>query len=305
MRSLRLSDTGQELVEVDVPRPSAAKGEVLVRVHAAGITPSELAWSPTSHTKNGEKRTGAVPSHEFSGEVAEVGEAVEGLSAGQEIYGMNDWFADGALADYCITRAEWIAPKPGTLNFAEAASVPIGALTAWQGLFDRANLRAGERVLVHGGTGGVGVFAVQLARLRGAYVITTVSAGNIEFAKELGADECIDYKASVFEERVRDVDVVFDAVGGETLERSWGVLNQHGRLVTVAAGSEATADERIKRAFFIVEPRHDQLVEVAKLLDARELKAVVDEVVPLSKAPDAYAGAIERTGRGKLVAAVR
>jgi NADPH:quinone reductase-like Zn-dependent oxidoreductase len=302
---MRLSDSGQELMEVNVPRPSAAKGEVLVRVHAAGVTPSELAWSPTSHTKSGEKRTGAVPSHEFSGEVAEVGEAVEGVSAGQEIYGMNDWFADGALAEYCITRPEWIAPKPGTLSFAEAASVPTGALTAWQGLFDRAKLRAGERVLVHGGTGGVGVFAIQLARLRGAHVITTVSASNIEFAKELGADECIDYKAGAFEERVRDLDVVFDAVGGETLKRSWSVLNQRGRLVTVAAGSEAITDERTKRAFFIVEPRRDQLVELAKLLEAGELKAVVDAVVPLSKAGDAYAGAMERTGRGKLVIAVR
>ena len=166
MRALRLDGSPQTpaLIEKEVPQPKPRQGEVLVRVCAAGVTPTELLWYPTSHTKNGDQRNGAVPSHEFSGEIAEIGARVAGISIGQEVYGMNDWFADGALAEYCITQPDWIAPKPRHLSHAEAASVPIGALTAWQGLFDRAKLQPGERVLVHGGAGAVGVFVLQLAR---------------------------------------------------------------------------------------------------------------------------------------------
>jgi NADPH:quinone reductase-like Zn-dependent oxidoreductase len=269
---------------------------VLIQVHAAGVTPTEVIWYPTSHTKNGEKRTGAVPSHEFSGEVGETGE---------EIYGMNDWFAEGALAEYCITQPAWIAPKPRRLSHAEAASVPIGALTAWQGLFDRARLQHGERVLIHGGAGAVGIFAIQLARARGAHVITTVSARNFEFVMDLGAHEVIDYKAAPFEDKAREIHVVFDAVGGDTLRRSWGVLKQNGRLVTIAADGERPADERTKQAFFIVEPNRQQLLEIGQLIDAGDLRPVVDTVLPLSQASAAYAGNVEKKGRGKLVVAVR
>ncbi|MEO8126194.1 MAG: NADP-dependent oxidoreductase [Bryobacteraceae bacterium] len=295
---------GGALVEVESVRPKPRAGEVLIRVRAAGITPTELIWYPTSHTKGGEKRTGAVPSHEFSGEVAEIGEGVSGLSIGENIYGMNDWFEGGALAEYCVTQPGWIAPKPQRLTQAEAASVPIGALTAWQGLFERGKLQAGEHVLVHGGAGSVGIFVIQLARFRGARVFTTVSADDFDFVKDLGADEVIDYKAGPFEDKVSDIDLVFDAVGGETLRRSWGVLKENGRLVTIAADSEGTREERAKQAFFIVEPRRDQLVEIGNLVDAGGLRTVVDTVLPMSRAGDAYAGKVQRSGRGKMVVSV-
>jgi NADPH:quinone reductase-like Zn-dependent oxidoreductase len=306
MKSLHLTDFAQNpgLVEKDIPRPKPQKGEVLIRVHAAGITPTEIVWYPTSHTKNGEKRTGAVPAHEFSGEIAEMGEGVMELPAGQKIYGMNDWFADGALAEYCVTQSDWIAPKPEHLDYAEAASVPIGALTAWQGLFDRAKLQPGERVLVHGGAGAVGIFAVQLARSRGAHVIATVSAQNVEFVRELGANEAIDYKAAPFEEKAREVDVVFDAVGGETLQRSWAVLKANGRLVTIAASSEAPPDDRTKQAFLLVKPNREQLIQIGELLDAGDLRPIVDTVLPFSEASEAYTGNLRKKGRGKLVVAV-
>jgi NADPH:quinone reductase-like Zn-dependent oxidoreductase len=303
VKSLHFNDSVQSpaLIDRDVPQPKPGPGEVLVRVQAAGITPTELIWYPTTHTKNGEKRAGAVPVHEFSGTIAEIGTGVAGLAVGQEIYGMNDWFADGALAEYCLTQPDWIAPKPRSLDHTEAASVPIAALTAWQGLFDRAKLQAGERILVHGGAGAVSVFAIQLAHSRGAHVITTVSAHNVDFVKEIGADEVIDYKAAPFEDQVRDIDVVFDAVGGDTLQRSWSVMKPNGRLVTIAADSETTADERIKQAFFIVEPNQRQLVEIGKLLDAGSLRAIVDTVLPLLRASEAYTGQVERKGRGRLV----
>jgi len=294
MKSWRLTDS--VLIETDISQPKPREGEVLVRVHAAGVTPTEVIWYPTSHTKNGQPRIGAIPSHEFSGEIAETGE---------EIYGMNDWFADGALAEYCVTQPAWVAPKPRRLSHAEAASVPIGALTAWQGLFDRAKLQPGERVLIHGGAGAVGIFAIQLARSRGAHVITTVSARNIEFVIGLGANEAIDYKTVPFEAKTREIDVVFDAVGGDTLRRSWSVLRQNGRLVTVAASSETPPDERTKQAFFIVEPNRQQLLEIGERIESGELRPVVDTVLPFSRASDAYTGNVKKQGRGKLVVAVR
>jgi NADPH:quinone reductase-like Zn-dependent oxidoreductase len=217
---------------------------------------------------------------------------------------MNDWFADGALAEFCIAPLSSVAAKPRNLSHAEAASVPIGALTAWQGLFDHAKLQSGERVLVHGGAGAVGVFAIQLARLHGAHVIATASAGNLDFVASLGAEKVIDYKKSRFEDSAKDVDVVFDTVGGETLERSWGVLGPRGRLVTIASSAENTIDERVKEAFFIMEPNRKQLTEVAEMLEAGRMRAVVDTVIPLSQAPDAFAGRVKRSGRGKIVVEV-
>ena len=277
----------------------------MVRVHAAGVTSKELLWYPTTYLKNGQARQRAVPGHEFSGVIAAVGDGVSDFRFGQEIYGMNDWFADGATAEFCITQPSNVAPKPAKLTHVEAASVPIAALTAWQGLFDRANLQAGERMLVHGGAGAVGIFAIQLARFRGAHVTATASTGNLAFVSALGADRVIDYRAVRFEEHTSEMDVVFDTVGGETLQRSWGVLRRNGRMVTIAADSEATADERVKQAFFIVEPNREQLTRITQMLDAGDLRTVVDAVVPLAQASAAYRGEVRRrNGRGKVVIAV-
>ena len=144
---------------------------------------------------------GTVPGHEFSGVITAIGKDVQGFEVGDEVYGMNDWFADGATAEFCITLPQNIARKPSTLSHEAAASVPIGALTAWQGLMERAKLEPGERVLIHGGAGAVGLYAVQLAQIRGAHVITTVSTQDIDFVKRLGADEAIDYKGSGLKKR--------------------------------------------------------------------------------------------------------
>jgi NADPH:quinone reductase-like Zn-dependent oxidoreductase len=182
------------LVEKELPQPACQAGEVPIRVHAAGVTSLELDWHPSSHAKNGGSRTAAVPSHEFSGEIAGFGEGVKDLSIGKEIYGINDW-SPMERSPSSETRRAWIAPKPRTLSHAEAASLPIRALTARQGLFDRAHLRDGERVLIHGGAGAVGTLAIQFAHHAGAHVIATVSARDIDFVKGLGADEAIDLQS--------------------------------------------------------------------------------------------------------------
>jgi NADPH:quinone reductase-like Zn-dependent oxidoreductase len=296
---------GPILIASALPQPQPGEGELLIRVRATGVTPTELLWYPTTHTKQGGTRTRAVPGHEFSGIIAAVGKGADGFNVRDEIYGMSDWFADGAVAEFCLTQPQNIAMKPKSLTHELAATVPIGALTAWQGLFDRAKMQSGERVLIHGAAGAVGLFAVQLAHLRGAYVIATASARNAEFVKQLGAHEVIDYETSRFEDQVGSVDIVFDAVGSDTLNRSWTVLKPSGRIVTIAADSEATADQRVKDAFFIVEPNQEQLLEVAKLLDAGSLKAFVSAVVPLKEASIAYSRAVpDKRDYGKIVVAV-
>jgi NADPH:quinone reductase-like Zn-dependent oxidoreductase len=307
VRAMRVNKEQQGPIPIAaaLAQPQPGDGELLIRVRATGVTPTELLWYPTTHTKEGRARTRAVPGHEFSGIITALGKGVSDFSVADEIYGMNDWFADGATAEFCLAQSQYIAPKPKSLSHELAATVPIGALTAWQGLFDRAKMHSGERVLIHGAAGAVGLFAVQLAHLNGAYVIATASAGNTEFVKQLGADEVIDYKTSRFEEQVENVDIVFDAVGGETLDRSWHVLKPGGRIATIAADSEATTDQRVKDAFFIVEPNQKQLLETAELLDGGTLKTFVSAVVPLEEASVAYGRAVpDRRGYGKVVIAV-
>ena len=299
------STQGPLLIATELTQPEPGEGELLVSVHAVGVTHTELDWYPTTYAKDGTPRQRAVPGHEFSGVIAAVGKNTMGFEVGQEIYGMSDWFIDGATAEFCLTQPQSIASKPVTLTHEAAATVPIGALTAWQGLFEHAKLQPGERVLVQGGAGAVGLFAVQLAHLHGAHVIATASQKNLQLVAELGADEVIDYKASRFEDRSGRVDVVFDTAGGDALDRSWAVLNPSGRLVTVVSGLPDNAEQRVKDAFFIVEPSQIQLLEVARLLDSRTLKTYVNAVVSLEEASDAYSGNVRgKLGYGKVVIAI-
>jgi NADPH:quinone reductase-like Zn-dependent oxidoreductase len=302
---VKMTQQGETLRLAQAPQPVPGPAEVLVRVHAVGVTPTELVWYPTSHTKDGAQRIDAIPGHEFSGVIAALGHSVNGFAIGQQIYGMNDWFADGATADYCLTIPSSIAPKPTTLSHEETATLPLGALTAWQGLFDHGALQPKDRVLVHGGSGAVGLFAVQLAHRNGTHVIATTSTPNLAFVKSLGADEVIDYKTARFQDLVRDIDIVFDTVGGETRDLSWPVLKPNGRMITVAADGESSSDPRIKNNYFIVEPNQQQLLEVANLIDAGKLKTFVNAAVPFDEAPLAYARKVEnKRGYGKVVVTI-
>ena len=288
------------LVPAEVETPQPRHGEVLIRVHAVGVTHTELLWQPTTHSKSGVNRRHAIPGHEFSGAIAAVGVGADDI-VGQEVFGMNDWYAQGATAEYCCTLPSAIAPKPARLTHVEAASVPIDALTAWQGLFDRAQLQAGERVLIHGGAGAVGVFAIQLARWRGADVLTTASGRDRDFLLRLGAHQVIDYHTERFEDLAKDVDVVFDAVGGSTLQRSWGVLGLGGRLVTIVSTVKSADDERTKRALFFVEPNRRQLGDIAAMLDAGQLRPVVGATIPFDQAAASASESVRKRRPGKTV----
>jgi NADPH:quinone reductase-like Zn-dependent oxidoreductase len=291
VKAIRLHhvDGPKSLLYEDAPKLIPKEHQVLVRVYATAITPTELDWYPTFHTPEGGMRPfPIILGHEFSGVVEAVGSGCLGIQVGDPIYGLSDWFIDGAQAEYCLTVPANIAPKPVTLEHAHAAAVPISALTAWQALIDRAHLSAGRRVLIHGAAGGVGSFAVQLARHQSAHVITTVSAANTDFVKALGADEVIDYRITPFETVVGDVDVVLDTVGGNTRDRSWGVLRKGGRLITIAADAEGSKEQRVRDAFFIVEPNRHQLVNIAHLIDTGALRPVVGAVFSMENFRQAY-----------------
>jgi NADPH:quinone reductase-like Zn-dependent oxidoreductase len=290
MHAFRLyrQDDPSSWVYEDAPVPEPGQGEVLVRVYAAGVTSTELSWTPTWTTPAGAPRNlPVIPGHEFSGEIVAKGAGVEDMGVRDMIYGLNDWYRDGAQAEFCVARVEDIARKPSSVDHVHAAATPISALTAWQGLFDRSQLLPGQRVLIHGAAGGVGVFAVQLAHWRGAQVIGTASAGNLDFVRGLGADEVIDYRTTPFEDVIREVGVVFDGVGGETLERSWNVLKPGGKLVTIVSVRQAS-DERSQAAFFIVKPSKTQLDDVARLIDVGTLRPIIGKVFDLANGRQAY-----------------
>jgi NADPH:quinone reductase-like Zn-dependent oxidoreductase len=266
------------------------------------VTPTELLWVTTWTTRAGEPRPfPIIPGHEFSGEVHGLGSGVNDVAVGEAVFGMNDFFGDGAQAEFCVARSADVAPKPTSIDHVTAAVVPISALTAWQGLAERAKLTRGERVLVHGAAGNVGLFAVQIAHGIGAHVIGTASGQDLEFVRDLGADEVIDYRARSFEDAVTGVDVVFDTVGGDTLARSWGVLRPGGRMVTIAADAEHTREQRVKDAFFIVEPNREQLTRISRMIDAGKLRVFVGAAFPLQEASQAYA---QKPVRGKNVLVV-
>jgi NADPH:quinone reductase-like Zn-dependent oxidoreductase len=289
------------LVFGELPMPQPQAGEVRVQVYTTAVTPTEFEWYPTFNTPAGGARPFPIVSgHEFSGIVSAVGAGVTGLRVGDAVYGLNDWFGNGANADFCIAPAAALAPKPVTLSHAQAAVVPISALTAWQALIGRGRVQPGQRVLVHGAAGAVGVFAVQLAHHLGAHVIATASAGNLDFVRSLGADEVIDYRAARFENAVVNVDFVFDGVGGDTLARSWGVLSPGGKLVTIATSSSGSADARIREAFMLVETNRAQLVAISGLLESGTLRAHVAAEYPLVEAQAAYARAQRGGLRGKI-----
>jgi NADPH:quinone reductase-like Zn-dependent oxidoreductase len=291
MRVVRLRAPGgpDQLAVEEADRPRPGPGEALVRVHAAAITRDELEW-PVG-------RLPAIPSYELSGVVDEVGPGGAGVAAGDEVFALTPFDRDGVAADYTALPAELLVPRPRALGHTEGAAIPLPALTAWQGLFDHGRLGAGERVLIHGAAGGVGAFAVQLARASGAHVIGTASAASLASVRELGAHEAVD-AATRFEDSIEPVDLVFDTAGGERLRRSPAVLGAGGQLVSVA---EEPPEGGV---FFIVEPNREQLTSLAELANAGELRPPSVEVFPLSSARDAFARSLEPARHGKVVLAV-
>jgi len=279
-----------------VPVPDPGPGELLVEVRATAVTAAELSWPETWP---------ATPCHDVSGVVAAAGPGVAGWRPGDEVYGLIGFDRPGAAADFVTVPAADLAAKPATVDHVAAAAVPLGALTAWQALHEHAQLRPGQHVLVHGGAGGVGAYAVQLAALHGARVTATTSARDRAFVAGLGARDVLDY-ASRFEDQVRAVDVVIDPVGGDTTARSWQVLSSGATLVAIAEqpaeGNGGRADAR--GVYFVVRPDAGQLRELAALIDTQQLRPMVSAVFELSALPEAFRAQRARRAPGKVVISI-
>jgi NADPH:quinone reductase-like Zn-dependent oxidoreductase len=304
VKAVRVHSFGPpEVISVeDVPEPEPREGEVVVRVKAAGVGPWD-AWIRSGKSALPEPLPLTLGT-DLSGVVHSIGPNVEGLQIGDEVFGVTNERFTGAYAEYAVAKAAMIAAKPKSLNHIHAASVPVVAVTAWQMVFELAQLAPGESVLVHGGAGNVGAYAVQLAKRAGAMVITTASAKDLTYARGLGADGVIDYRARQFEEQVKDIDAVLDTVGGETLGRSYGVLKRGGILVSAAArpSKEKTEQRGVRALFFLVEVTTQRLRKIAELIDAGGLKTEVGEVLWLNEARQGHEmleGAPHR--RGKIV----
>lgn len=296
MKAVRLHPPGgaDNLIYEDIATPTAGVGQVLVRVHAAAITRDELSW-PSD-------RLPATPSYELSGTIASIGDVMLNWEVGREVVAMTDFGLDGVASDYAVVAAAELAAKPKSLDHPTSAAFPLPGLSAMQGLFDHGSLTKNQRVLIHGGAGGVGGYAVQLARLHGAYVIATASGERVALAKRLGADQVIDVTVDDFTE-VGPVDLVFDTAGGERLRRSVEVLEPGGRLISVAEEppTEVAEESGIDVRWFLVESRPDQLNKLADLADDGRLEVPVHKTYPMSEAQDAFRTLMSAGGTGKIV----
>jgi NADPH:quinone reductase-like Zn-dependent oxidoreductase len=261
-------------------------------VHAAALTRDELDW-PTD-------RLPAIPSYEVSGAVAGLGDGVEGLAEGDEVYALTGFDRDGAAAEYATVPAAVVARKPQALTHAESAALPLAGMSAWQALFDHGKLEAGQRVLIHGASGGVGHLATQLALWKGARVIGTATGGGVAATRALGAHETIDRATQRFEE-IDPVDLVFDTVGGETLARSPAVLRDGGHLVSVAEEPPPDPGRGITTSYFVVEPEAEQLAELARLADEGAVKPAVDSTYMLEQGREAFERLAGPGKSGKVV----
>lgn len=309
MKAIRVLDYGDAaaLRYEDVPRPEPQPGEALVRVRAAGVNPIDwkvcagLAreWLPLSLP--------VIPGWDLSGEVAALGDGATGLAVGDEVIGyLGLHHRQGAYAEYVAAPTEILAPRSPRLDHAHAAAVPLAALTAWQALFERAALQSGQRVLILGGAGGVGHFAVQLARWAGAHVVATTSRANLEFVHSLGAATVIDYTRARLEEAVEPVDAVFDTVGGAAREPAWRVIRPGGVLVTIVGkpAQETAAAHGVRATSFLVRPDGEQLRRIVGLLDEGHLRVELAATYPLAEAGRAHERSRGGHVRGKLALVV-
>jgi NADPH:quinone reductase-like Zn-dependent oxidoreductase len=283
------------------PQPQAAINDVIVQVHASGFVPTELAWPSTWTDRLDRGRTPSIPGHELAGVVTALGYGTTGLSVGQRVFGVTDWYRDGTLAEYAAVEARNLAPLPGDVDFTVGASLPISGLTAWQGLFEHGHLQAGQSVLVHGAAGAVGSMVAQLAREFGAYVIGTGRAADRQKALDFGAKEFVDLEKDVLKD-VSKVDLVFDVIGGDIGKQSAGLIRAGGTLVSVVGPVEVRPADGMA-IDFVVESNRAQLSEIVQRVRDGRLRTNIGKVSALSDAVAAF-NTTERR-KGKMILRVR
>jgi NADPH:quinone reductase-like Zn-dependent oxidoreductase len=293
---------GPEVLKFEeVLRPEPKENEALVRVIASGVNPADPLTLSGKYAREFGTHLPLIPGYDIAGIVEKTGANLTKLKVGDAVYGYPTF--GGGWAEFVTVTEGEVAPKPRSLNFVEAAAVPMGALTAWQALVDVAQLHAGQTILIHGGSGGVGSFAVQIAKARGARVIATASTANQDLLKQLGADVAVDYTKTRFEDVGKDVDAVLDPVGKETLARSYDVVKKGGIVMSLVARPDPAELEKrgIRGAGISVHPDAEDLAEIAQLIDAGKIKPIVTQVLPLSEAIAAQRQAATHHTRGKVV----
>lgn len=301
MKAIEIKEYGDESVlnytEVDRPEPKA--DEILVKIKAAAVNPVDWKIRDGKGEKFGMKLP-IILGADFAGTVEEIGSDIKKFKKDEAVYGK---ILLGCYAEYVIVKENELGRKPGNLDFNNAASLPMGALTSWQAIFETANLESGQKILVHAASGGVGSMAVQLAKAKGAYVIGTASGKNEDFVKYLGADEFIDYTSTNFEDVVKEVDVVLDTVGGDTLDRSFQVLKKGGFLVSLMAepSNELAKKYEVDTKYIASVPNPEQLEEITNLVEAGKVKTFVAYVFPLSDAAKAQKLSKEGHDNGKII----
>jgi len=300
MRAVVINEYGNnDVVQyVDIERPEPQAGEVLVKIHAAGVNP--IDWKIRDGA--GQRMGMMLPIHlggEIAGTVEKVGEGVENSQAGDAVFGT---IKSGGFAEYAITTAANLALKPTSLDFVNAAAVPLGALTAWQAMFEVAQLSSGQKILITSTSGGVGSLAVQMAKNKGAHVTGMASGRNEEFVRSLGVDEFVDYEKQAFEEVVTNMDVVFDNVGGDTFHKAFRTLRKGGFLATVVAFPKDEAQQYgVSVARVQCKPNAEQLALIRELVDSGKLRAHVATVLPLREVKQALEFSAAGRTRGKIV----
>jgi len=287
----------------DVPQPEPKQDQLRIRVVAAGVNPVDGMIRSGMFDKEGHRAFPVILGGDISGVVEKVGSNITKFKSGDPVFAYVSLDNSGGYAQYAVVTEREAAPKPKSLTYVEAAAVPIVALTAWQALIDTAKLKAGQTVLIHGGSGGVGSFAIQIAKAHGAKVIATASAANQELLKQLGADVAIDYTKQNFENVAKDVDVVLDSIGKDTLARSYGVVKKGGIIVSLVARPDPAELEKhgIRGEALSVDPNSDELSEIGKLIDEKKINVIVSQTFPLSEARKAQEQVATGHTRGKIV----
>src|SRR5213080_226132 len=287
----------------DIARPEPKDDQLLIRVIAAGVNPVDGMIRSGMFAKEGTRVIPIILGGDVAGVVEKVGSKITKFKSGDPVFAYVSLDNSGGYAQYALVTEREAAPKPKSLTYVEAAAVPIVAMTAWQALIDTAKLESGQTVLIHGGSGGVGSFAIQIAKARGAKVIATASTANQDLLKQLGADVTIDYTKQKFEDVAKDVDVVLDSVGEDTLARSYGVVKRGGFIVSLVARPERAGLDKhgIRGAALSVEPNSDELAQIGKLIDQKKIKVIVSQTFPLSEATKAQEQVATGHTRGKVV----
>ncbi|MGK0274673.1 MAG: NADPH:quinone reductase-like Zn-dependent oxidoreductase [Ilumatobacter sp.] len=307
MKAAILSEYGNDPEVVEMDRPDLPNDSVMVEVHAASINPIdwivmagyvqamlpyELPW---------------IVGYDVSGVVVEVGPDAQGFSIGDEVFARADGMQAGTMAEYSAVKASNLAIKPSNISHAEAAGIPLAGLTAWQALFDKGGLKAGQRVLIHAGSGGVGTLAIQIAKHAGAWVATTASAKNKDLVENLGADQFVDYSTERFEDVAEKYDLVFDMLGDDTLKRSFDAVKPGGTIVSIKgdAPDGLAAERNVTFHSFFMQPNGEQLAEIAALITAGTIRPVLDRTFPLDEVAAAYDYARSGSANGKVAVTIR